>query len=183
MPGASEVQPPTLTDGLVILDALTLDDVEAHLGGEDEEQARRFGWYPARSSIATVTAAIERWQEQWWTDGDTRTFATRDAATLVLVGGCQLRLRADEIAEASYWTYPAFRGRGYATRALRLLCEYGFSALGVERLELYLEPDNEASRAVARGAGFREEGLLRARERLGKERRYMLLYARLPSDS
>ena len=33
---------PTLTDGVVVLDAFSSDDVDAHVGGEDEEQARRF---------------------------------------------------------------------------------------------------------------------------------------------
>ena len=41
---------PTLTDGVVALDAHTLDDLDAHLAGEGEEQARRLGWYPASST-------------------------------------------------------------------------------------------------------------------------------------
>ena len=45
---------PSLTDGVVLVDALTAADAEAHWAGEDEEQARRFGWYPERSSIEQV---------------------------------------------------------------------------------------------------------------------------------
>ena len=37
----------TLTDGVVLLDRFTADDMDAHLAGEDEEQARRFGWWPS----------------------------------------------------------------------------------------------------------------------------------------
>ena len=40
-----------MTDGVGVLNGFTLDDAEAHLAGEDEEQARRFGWYPARLTL------------------------------------------------------------------------------------------------------------------------------------
>ncbi|MBA2384151.1 MAG: hypothetical protein H0V68_05750 [Actinobacteria bacterium] len=55
---------PRLSDGVVVLDAFTLDDVSAHLAGEDEEQARRFGWHPARSTEEGVRRAILRWEEE-----------------------------------------------------------------------------------------------------------------------
>lgn len=173
---------PRLTDGTILLDGHTLADAEAHLAGEDEEQARRFGWHPARSTSESVHQAIERWQAEWESGGARRTFAVREAQTGSLAGGCELRLRDDRIAEISYWTFPAFRGKGLASRAVELLCRWAFAELAVERVELYVEPDNVASRGVALRAGFTEEGTLRQRERFGEERRDMVLYLRLPSD-
>lgn len=173
---------PRLTDGVVALDQHTLTDAEAHLAGEDEEQARRFGWYPARSTPESVRRAIESWQAQWESSGSTRTFAIRDQPVRALAGGCQLRLRERQIAEISYWVFPTFRGRGFAARAIALACGWAFLELGVERMELYVEPDNEASRRSAVRAGFTEEGIARARERIGDERRDMVLYSLLPAD-
>jgi RimJ/RimL family protein N-acetyltransferase len=106
----------------------------------------------------------------------------RDRQTGAMAGGCEVRLRGDGVAEMSYWVFPPFRGRGYASRAVRLACEWTFAELGVERMELYVEPDNAASRSAALRAGFIEEGVLRARERFGDERRDMVVYSRLPSD-
>ena len=146
---------PTLTDGIVVLDELTLNDVADHLAGEDEEQARRFGWFPKRSTEQTVRAAILEWRENWRRAGSTRTFATRDAATHELLGGCQLRLGSGE-ARVSYWTFPAARRRGVAARALRLLCEYAFGEVGVAEIVAHVEPDNVASCGVVRSAGFVE---------------------------
>jgi RimJ/RimL family protein N-acetyltransferase len=80
----------------------------------------------------------------------------------------------------SYWTFPPFRGRGYATRGIRLVCDWAFAELGVERMEIYVEADNLASRGAARRARFTEEGVLRGR--FGAERRDLVLYSRLPSD-
>jgi RimJ/RimL family protein N-acetyltransferase len=152
--------PPTLTDGVIVLDGFTLDDLPAHLAGEDEEHARRFGWHPARSTPETVRAAILRWQENWRTGGSTRAFAMRDARTGGLVGGCEVRLRELGLAHMSYWTFPAHRRRGLATWAVRLACAYAFTELAVERMELRIEADNVASRRVARRAGFREDGVV-----------------------
>jgi hypothetical protein len=84
-----------------VLDQHSLADADAHLAGEDEEQARRFGWYPAVSRA---------------------------------------------------------------------------------RIEIYVEPDNLASRTAARRAGFTEEGVLRERGQFGNERRDLVLYSRLRSD-
>ncbi|HEX6524795.1 MAG TPA: hypothetical protein VF070_33045, partial [Streptosporangiaceae bacterium] len=41
---------PALRDGVVFLDRYTDDDIHAHLAGEDEETARRFGWWPTTST-------------------------------------------------------------------------------------------------------------------------------------
>jgi RimJ/RimL family protein N-acetyltransferase len=147
---------PTFTDQVVVLDGHSLADTASHLAGEDEEQARRFGWFPKRSTEATVRAAIERWQEQWRTGGPTRAFAVREAATGRLVGGCEVRLGERGVATMSYWVFPLFRGRGYATRAVGLVCDYAFSELAVRLIELHVAADNSASRGVARRAGFVE---------------------------
>jgi RimJ/RimL family protein N-acetyltransferase len=106
---------PALTDGVVILDGFTADDAAAHLAGEDDEHARRFGWYPRRSSEESVRAAITGWQEAWRSDGDARVFATRSAESRQLLGGCQVRLREKRIGEVSYWTHPTHRRQGVAS--------------------------------------------------------------------
>jgi hypothetical protein len=41
---------PRLQDGVIVLDQYTDAEVAAHLAGEDEETARRFGWWPESSA-------------------------------------------------------------------------------------------------------------------------------------
>jgi len=136
-----------------VLNAHTAADVGRHLAGEDEETARRFGWWPRHSTERNVLDAYEDWARQWSQGGATRAFATRDAATGLLVGGCELRIKPDGSGQVSYWTHAAQRGRGYAARSLRLLCGYAAS-IGVSRLESHVAPDNLASRRVSLAAGF-----------------------------
>jgi RimJ/RimL family protein N-acetyltransferase len=147
------VEPPTLTDGVIVLNGHTPADVGRHLAGEDEETARRFGWWPHRSTERTVLAAYEEWTCQWRDGGATRAFATRHAGAGLLVGGCEIRIRTDGSGEVSYWTHAWQRGRGYAARSLCLLCDHAAS-LGIWRLESYVAPDNLASRRVSEAAGF-----------------------------
>ena len=81
-----------------------------------------------------------------------------------------------------YWVAPEARGRGVATRGMRLLCGYATAELGIARIELWIEPENVASRRVAEAVGFRREGLMRSFMRIGGRRRDMLMYSLLPGD-
>ena len=167
---------PSLTDGTVVLDAFQPEDADSHLAGEDEEQARRFGWFPRRSTLAGVRETIARWRDQWLTQDPALTFALRLADSDQLVGGCELRLRDGSTASMSYWTFPVFRRRGLATRAVVLVTRYAFDTLGVTEIEVEIEPDNVASRGVARRAGFVDAGTIRASPGAGAAPRTMLRF-------
>lgn len=62
-----------------------------------------------------------------------------------------------------YWVRTGETGRGIATALVRHLAGFGFDTLGLERLELVIEPSNPASLRVAEKAGAEREGLLRQR--------------------
>jgi RimJ/RimL family protein N-acetyltransferase len=144
---------PTLSDGVIMLNAYTDDDVAAHLAGEDDEAARRFGWWPRVSTDATVLDAIARWTHEWAAGGPTRAFAVREMASNLLVGGCELRIQPDGSGQVSYWTAATERRKSYATRALHLLRQYAAS-VGITSLESHIAEDNLASRRVSEKAGF-----------------------------
>lgn len=52
-------------------------------------------------------------------------------------------------------------GKGYATEAVRLLTAYLFARLRIDRVQLAIHPENEASRRVAQKAGYMQESLMR----------------------
>ena len=146
----------SLTDGVVVLEPFRADDEDAHLAGEDEEQARRFGWWPKRSGPEQFRAMLAADEEQWRLGGPRRRLAVRVGGELV--GGCEAHVRAATFATLSYWTFPPYRRRGYASRAARLLAEWVLAELGADRVEVHVEDDNVGSRAVARAAGFSRTG-------------------------
>ena len=64
-------------------------------------------------------------------------------------------------AEIGFWLTRDARGQGMGRRMLDLLVDWAFGPLALARVHLETYPENEATRALARRAGFVEEGLLR----------------------
>lgn len=152
-----------LTDGVVELSAFLLDDVEAHLAGEDEASVR---WLTdgQASTVASTTAWAQRGLDAWRTGGPTRLFAVRDAASGRLAGMIEANLDSASCglaageANLSYMVQPWVRGRAYAARAVDLVCAWLGEVDGVEVAVLRVHHDNAASLRVAAKAGFNDAG-------------------------
>jgi ribosomal-protein-alanine N-acetyltransferase len=61
-------------------------------------------------------------------------------------------------AYLGYYGSAAHAGRGYMRAGLGLVLDEAFGSLGLHRVEANIQPGNDASIALARGAGFRREG-------------------------
>lgn len=85
-------------------------------------------------------------------------------------------------AGIGYWVASEWRGRGIATRAVRLLARWAFDELALARLEISCGPDNFASQRVAERCGFVREGLLRAHLVHKGRRRDSVVFGLLPAD-
>ena len=85
-------------------------------------------------------------------------------------------------AEVGYWLAREARGAGHATRAVRLICVWGFKALGLQRIALLAATENAPSQRVAERSGFVREAVLRSYMRQGSERRDMIYYALLAGE-
>lgn len=85
-------------------------------------------------------------------------------------------------AVAGYVVAADCRRRGIGSRALTLLCAFAFETLGLDRVEVTIEPGNSASLATAASVGFKPEGVLRSYMRISGMRRDMVMYSLLPAD-
>ncbi len=63
-------------------------------------------------------------------------------------------------AKVSYWIGKEFRGKGIATKALKLITKYGFAYYGLRRVDAYVRTYNKGSIRVLEKAGFKREGKL-----------------------
>jgi ribosomal-protein-alanine N-acetyltransferase len=61
-------------------------------------------------------------------------------------------------AHIGYWVDRNFANRGFTTQAVKLVTAFGFSQLGLHRIEINVRPENAASCRVAEKAGYLIEG-------------------------
>ncbi|GIJ12944.1 GNAT family N-acetyltransferase [Micromonospora andamanensis] len=153
-----------LTDGVVML---------RRLGPEDTEQTYRLHSDPEVVASRVPPGAptrdeIERrchGAESQWLVGTAAAMTILDAVSGEFAGNCMLLPDQPDSGQAmiGYSLLPQWRGRGHATRAVRLLTRWGFDHVGLSRLWAGTLPENAASQRVLGKAGFRREGLLRGR--------------------
>jgi RimJ/RimL family protein N-acetyltransferase len=123
--------------------------------------------------------AIRRGREQ----GTRESFAIVDRAGVFagLVGLVSIETD-EEQGEIGYIVAPDARGRGLATRALRLMSDHAFGHHRLQRLQLVITTDNEPSMRVAERCGYHREGVARSLYLKPGRRADMVVYARLPTD-
>ncbi len=98
-----------------------------------------------------------------WVQG-LASFAIVDDAETALLGSIGfVDIPEDGVVEVGYWVGPQHRGRGVATAAMRVICDWAFDDLAFRRVEWQAYVGNDASLRVAERCGFRFEGTLRAR--------------------
>ncbi|WP_432972414.1 GNAT family N-acetyltransferase [Dactylosporangium sp. CA-233914] len=123
-------------------------------------------WSPLSSELPDDprTAALE-WIEDRadWSPGTRLGWAVSDATSGPLLGTVSVRVIDARAGNGmiGYWTVPAARGRGIATRAVRAAARFAFDVAGLHRIELAHAVGNPSSCRVAQGAGFALEGTLR----------------------
>ncbi|MFI2714385.1 GNAT family N-acetyltransferase [Micromonospora sp. NPDC018662] len=152
-----------LTDGVVTLRRVEPADTDAlhRMHTLPEVVANRVP--PVAPERATVARRC-RLAASRWLAGEAADLAILDAATGALVGGCALVSDEPATGQAmlGYSLLPEARGRGLASRTVRLVAGWAFE-VGVARLWAGTRPENVASQRVLERAGFRREGLLRGR--------------------
>jgi 8-oxo-dGTP pyrophosphatase MutT (NUDIX family) len=79
-------------------------------------------------------------------------------------------------------TWAMAGGPGAAQQALRLVTEYAFGELGLERLQVEVDPELHPSARIAIRSGFRREGVLRGAALVDGERRDIAIYGMRMDD-
>jgi RimJ/RimL family protein N-acetyltransferase len=157
---------PGLTDGVIALRPVRADDGPAIAESVDEVTVR-WGFTGEPKSAAEAAQSAARAGLDWLVGG-VAFFAIVDVGSGRVAGTLQLRKAGPpQVGGVGYVVHPAFRGRRYATRALRLLAPWAFEVAGFARLELGAKVANEASVRAAAAAGWEPDGIRRARLRNG----------------
>ena len=154
-----------LTDGSIRLRSPRHGDAVAIWAHARHPEIEETYWLPIRRNASREEAAeLCRELMAGWTGqgrhGPVMIVTSEDAD--VVIGIVYLPRPGEN--EIAYGVAPEARGRGIATRALRLACDHLFSERpALTRLELRISPSNVASRRVAERVGFAFRGIERRR--------------------
>jgi RimJ/RimL family protein N-acetyltransferase len=177
-----ELQPPAepLTDGAIALREWRADDAGTLVPMLNDDAIGRFTLVPQPYGEEDA----RRWLATHGRDkltGRAIPFAIVDAGNGELLGSIDLRVPDWEhmVGELGYLVSASARGRGVAPAAVKLLADWGLGEVGLGRIEIFVEPGNDASARVAEKAGFEREGLLRSKRIAKGGRADMYVFARV----
>jgi RimJ/RimL family protein N-acetyltransferase len=152
---------PTLSGPRVVLRPWRVDDVDAVFAACQDPEVQRWTQVPVPYRREDAENFVGEVAESTRANGGALfAVVARDGD---LCGSIGLFPPQDGVGEIGYWSVAASRGRGLMTEALVLLCRWAFEDVGLRRLELLVDPRNDASRRLGERAGFRVEGTLRQR--------------------
>lgn len=172
-----------LSDGVVTLLRLSPDDVDEVYRGRSDPAVIATTVPPVAPRRADIERRCAR-AESHWLLGQRTDLTIRDAATGAFAGEIGLYYAEPQTGQAiiGYSVAEAWRGRGVATRAVRLLAGWAFD-VGIPRLIAGTAPENVGSQRVLTKAGFQREGYQRSRlPGVGGTRIDDVLFAMLPTD-
>jgi len=147
---------PNLEAPGVLLRPLALSDAEALFAAHGDTRTHHYWSSPAHGDV-----------------DETRTYI---ADTIAIEGACVWAItedggealgriglfpERDGVADIGIIMTPAATGRGLASKALKLVVDYGFTTLDLHRIGADIDPDNNASISLFLRGGFQREGLLR----------------------
>jgi RimJ/RimL family protein N-acetyltransferase len=165
---------PPLTDGFVTLRGFRRSDAQDVFEAcQDPEIPRWTTRVPSPFLIGHAHDWIAR-QPDLLRAGEAAHLVITDAADGRLLGTIGLELETESgMPEVGYWLAADARGQGAATRAVRLVAEWGMGALGLKRIGLRTHKENAASQAVAARAGFAANGTVSGEDRGGVQREFL----------
>lgn len=121
-----------------------------------ESRAFHRPWASAPTDEARYAAYLED-----ATRSDFEAFLVVRVADERIIGFFNVSQIVRGLFQSAYLGYAAaerFAGQGYMREGLELVLRTAFLDLGLHRLEANIQPENQASIALAKGAGFQREG-------------------------
>ena len=174
--------PTLLTPRLILRPARMSDAEDMYEYSRDPEVARHVLW-DAHTSIHQTRAYL-RFLIRQYRNASPATFviALRGSGKVIGTIGFMWLQTDNRSAEIGYSLSRAYWNQGIMSEALKVVLEFGFTKLGLNRIEAQHEFDNPASGRVMLKAGMRHEGTLR--QRVYNKGRYadVELYAIVRSD-
>jgi ribosomal-protein-alanine N-acetyltransferase len=150
---------PVLKTEDFILRELVEDDLEAisHIWGSPNVTEKLSSGLLSREDSVQMLYVL---RSLWDNDAGIRWGVEREG---ILIGTCGFHNlnKGARRGELGYELGYEYWGRGYMRKALRPILDYGFNIMRFERIEAFLNADNDRSAGLLTKLGFKLEGTLR----------------------
>ncbi|MCP4165446.1 MAG: GNAT family N-acetyltransferase [Chloroflexi bacterium] len=175
-----------LRDDAIAIRPFKPEDARPVFEAIDESRAEAAPWLPDLARVTSVdeVEAYIAAQPSLWEAGEAYNFLVTNSDDTMVLGGCgltQIHAR-HRFANLYYWVRSSATGRGVATRAVKLLAQFGFEEPGLNRLEILVVKGNDDSVRVAEKAGAKREGLLRNRIAYDGNPQNTFMFSLIPAD-
>lgn len=140
----------------VVLRPLTRADAPALFAAHGDEQTHEYWSGPAHKTIEQTADYIQGTIDM---PGALAWAITEDGGEAL--GRIALFVLREGVGEVGIILRREAMGRGFASKALKLVDDYGFDVLHLHRIGADIDPDNTSSISLFLRAGYQREGVLR----------------------
>lgn len=145
---------------LVLLESRHAEEYYALIDANREHLGQWLPWVDGTKTPDDTRAFIRNVRKRFAEKGDIVAGIRVDGKIAGFIGLEDIN-EALHSAEVGYWLGAEFEGKGLVTMSCRALLDYAFGEIGLQRVQIRVEPQNERSRAIPRRLGFQYEGTLR----------------------
>ena len=167
---------------LQLLEESDADEVVAVINANRDDLAPWMPWAQHERSAEDELPFIRSTRKQIADNNGLQTAIVDPAGAIVGMVGFHAVDWRNRKTSIGYWLARDEQGRGTMTAAVRALVDHAFGPWRLNRVTIQAAVDNARSRAVPERLGFREEGVLRAAERIGDRRIDHVVYSILAED-
>lgn len=176
----------TLTGQALVLRPFRLEDapdIYAAVRQSLAELGKWLSWCHAEFALDDTLNFLRARPDAFRREGE-YSFAIVDRQSGEFLGATGLNQVDQSMCRANlgYWLRTSATGKGVATVATRLLAQWAFEALKLQRIEIVAAVGNQASQRVAERAGATREGVARNRLRVHGVPHDAVLYSLIPAD-
>jgi ribosomal-protein-serine acetyltransferase len=141
-------------------------------------------WMPWATDNYSVESAREFYKKSLQQFADNEAMALNIVYRGKIVGGIGFNVFdwQNRQTEIGYWLAANQTGRGIMTKCCRVLINYAFGELLLNRIVIRCATENDKSRGIPERLGFTEEGILRQDEKIGDIFHDIVVYSILAEE-
>lgn len=175
---------PRLVSGRLELRPFEASDRTAYDAYHTRPEVYRFLYVPVPDTDKLTNQFAAAMSTRFEQDGDTLRLAVIRQENSVLLGEVLLKMESAAAlqGEIGYIFNPDFAGAGYATEAVQMMLDFGFSKCGLHRIFARLDPLNTGSVGVVERLQFRREAHLLQNDRFNGVWGDEFVYAQLKAE-